>query len=227
VKQPPMLQPSMLQSTTTKESRPASVSKQVAAHPMAQHYGTLLHTLRGRNLSTEQRSAIGVTSVQAGAGATTVAQNLGWRAAVEGTSTLVVDLDMNRRDLTRRLHGKRKTPGFLEFLHSEADLIDCLQETEDDQLHLLSCGKGSGLVAPDVAQHVMNELTTRFDLVIFDLPPVSEVGMWQAFGPHLDGVLLVLEAEREDQRAILDAKRQMSDAGIKITGAVWNKQRPR
>ena len=215
----------MLQPTKTKETRTSSVSKQVAAHPMAQHYGTLLHTLRGRDLSTRQRSTIGVTSVQSGAGATTVSQNLGWRAASEGTSTLVVDLDLSRRDLTRRLRGKRKTPGFLEFLQSEADLVDCLQETADDHLHLLSCGKGNGIVAPDVAQHVMTELTTRFELVIFDLPPVTEVGLWQAFGPHLDAVLLVLEAEREDQRAILNAKRHLTDAGIAITGAVWNKQR--
>ena len=215
----------MLQPTQTKETRTSSVSKQVAAHPMAQHYGTLLHTLRGRDLASQQRSTIGVTSVQSGAGATTVAQNLGWRSASEGTSTLVVDLDLNRRDLTRRLRGKRKTPGFLEFLQSEADLIDCLQETADDHLQLLGSGSGNGIVAPDVAQHVMKELTTRFELVIFDLPPVTEVGLWQAFGPHLDAVLLVLEAEREDQRAILNAKRHLTDAGIQITGAVWNKQR--
>lgn len=217
----------MLHPTTTTETQPSSVSKQVASHPMAQHYGTLLHSLRGRDRCNGQRSTIGVTSVRSGAGATTISENLGWRAASEGTSTLVVDLDLNRRDLTRRLRGRRKAPGFLEFLQSEADLIDCLQETDDDQLHLLSGGEGNGVVAPDVAQHVINELTTRFELVIFDLPPVSEVGMWQAFGPHLDAVMLVLEAEREDRRAIVDAKRHLSEAGIEITGAVWNKQRPR
>ena len=194
---------------------------------MAQHYGSLLQTLRGRDLATGQRSTIGVTSVHSGAGATTVAQNLGWRAASEEASTLVVDLDFSRRDLTRRFGGQRKTPGFLEFLESEVDLDDCLQATEDQYLPLLSGGEGNGLASPNVTQHVLAELEARFDLVIFDLPPVSEVGLWQAFGPHFDAMLLVLEAEREDQRTVLDAKRQLQDAGIEITGAVWNKQRIR
>ncbi len=215
----------MLQRTTPKESSASRVLNRVAAHPLAQHYGTLLHNVCGRDASAPSRTTIGVTSVHLGAGATTVTMNLGWRSAGEGASTLVVDLDLKRQDLTRRLRGKAKTCGFLEYLHSEVDLNDCLQETEDDHLQLLSSGKGSGLVAPEVVQHVILELSERFDLVLFDLPPVAEGGLLQTLGQYFAGTLLVLEADQESRRELLEAKRKLAEMGVKVTGAVWNKQK--
>lgn len=217
----------MLQPTATVESTsPSPLAKRVAAHPLAQQYGTLLHTLCGRQQQA-QRKSVGVTSIQRGAGATTVTLNLAYRAASEGTTVLVVDLDTVGREATRRLRGRRKSPGFLDFLESHADLDDCLQTTADEHLQLLASGSGNGLVPPEVAQHVLGELTRHHDLVLFDLPPAAEPGPWQEFASHLDGVLLVLEAGREDQRRLLDTKRRLSEIGVEITGAVWNKERSR
>jgi capsular exopolysaccharide synthesis family protein len=194
---------------------------------MAQYYGSLLRAVRGPESAVPTHLSVGVTAVQAGAGASTVTLNLGWRAASEKTSTLLVDLDQKRNDLTRLLNGNPRSAGLMEFLQSEVDLVDCLQETSDEHLQLLGFGSGDGLIAPGIVTHVLQELTTRFELVLFDLPPVSEVGLWQSFAPSFDAVLLVLEAEREDRRQLQEAKRQLSSAGIEITGAVWNKQRVR
>lgn len=213
----------MLQTKANSESRPSPIASHVAAHPLSQHYGSLLHSLRGSGLDTNLRSTIGVTAVQAGAGATTVTLNLGWRAASEGLSVLLVDLDFSRADLTRRLRGARKSPGFVEYLQSKADLDDCVQSTKDE-VHFLSPGRGTGLVAPEVARQVLTELVNRYDLVLFDLPPACECGLWQSFPPYFDATLLVLEADREDRRELLKAKRHLGDLGVEITGAVWNKQ---
>jgi len=216
----------VLQPAAATESTSTSpLLKNVAAHPLAQQYGTLLHALCGRD--EQQKTAAGVTSIQRGAGATTVTLNLAWRAASEGTTVLVVDLDTEGRDLTRRLRGRKKSPGFFDFLQSQADLDDCLQETGDEHMQLLSGGKGSGLVSPEIARHVLAELSRHYDLVLFDMPPAAEPGPWQEFAPYLDGVLLVLEAEREDQRELLNTKRRLAEIGVEITGAVWNKYRVR
>jgi len=97
----------VLQPAAATESTSTSpLLKNVAAHPLAQQYGTLLHALCGRD--EQQKTAAGVTSIQRGAGATTVTLNLAWRAASEGTTVLVVDLDTEGRDLTRRLRGRSR-----------------------------------------------------------------------------------------------------------------------
>lgn len=217
----------MLQPRAVAESLPNSpLARQVAEHPLGQSYGTLLHSLLdGRADKPQQCSAVGITSVRRGGGATTVALNLAWRAASEGVNVLVVDLDTVARTSSRRLNGRKSNPGFFDFLQSRNDLDECLQETDDEHLHFLNSGSGNGVVSPDMARHVLGELTRRYDLVLFDLPPVLEPGPWQEFAPYLDAALLVLEAGREDRRQVLEAKRRSVEIGFEISGAIWNKQR--
>ncbi len=215
----------MLQTKVNNESSLSPLASRVAAHPLSQHYGSLLNTVRGgTSLEANLRSTIGVTALQVGAGATTVTLNLACRAASEGMSVLVVDLDYSRGDLARRLGGGRKSPGFIDYLQSQVDLVDCVQNTNDENLHFLSGGRGSTLVAPDIARHVMTELADHYDLVLFDLPPVSDCGLWEAFARYFDATLLVLEADCEDRRDLVKAQRRLAELGATITGAIWNKQ---
>ncbi len=217
----------MLQSTAKPESKPSPELSRVARHPLAEHYGSLLRSARGRDERDTPRTMIGLTSVRSGAGVTTVTLNLAWRAVSESLNVLVVDLNRSRQDLIVQLGGRRKAPGFLDYVHAETDLADCLQETHSDRLQMMACGRTSGSVSPDMARHVLNELSERFDLILFDLPPASEAGPWQAFAPSLEAVLLVLEADREDRRELSETRRRLAEAGIEITGAVWNKHRAR
>ena len=215
----------MLQTTANKESSLSPLATRIAAHPLAQHYGSLLNTVRGgTTLESNLRSTIGLTAIQVGAGATTVTLNLACRAACEGISVLVVDLDYARGDLARRLRGGRKAPGFIDYLQSRVDLVDCVQETDDENLHFLSGGQGSTLVAPDIARHVLAELADHYQLVLFDLPPVSDCGIWEAFARYFDATLLVLQADCEDRKELQKAQRRLTELGATITGAVWNKQ---
>lgn len=215
----------MLQSTSKTQSKTSPELSRVARHPLAEHYGSLLRSVRGRD--DHRKTLVGLTAVHSGVGVTTVTLNLAWRAVSESQNVLVVDFNRARQDLIVQLGGRRKAPGFLDYVHAETDLVDCLQETHNDKLKMMTCGRTNGLVAPEVAQHVLQDLADQFDLVLFDLPPASEVGPWQAFAPYLETVLLVLEADRENRRELNETKRRLAEAGIEISGAVWNKQRVR
>lgn len=199
--------------------------QRIAKSPLCEIYGTLLRQVRQRGMDHGYRKSLGVTSVTLGAGVTTVTESLAMRAASEAMSVLVVDLEPTRQALTRRLGGRRRTLGFLDFIHCDAELDDCLLQTDDELLQLMTVGRTPGPLAPEVISNGLSVLMERFDLVLFDFPAVGNGGLWRTVAPHLDGVLLVLEAEREDRAEIVHAKRRLEEAGIELTGAVWNKQR--
>jgi protein-tyrosine kinase len=72
---------------------------------------------------------------------------------------------------------------------------------------------------------IMRSLTSQFDLVIVDLPPVSESTLAQSLTRGLDGVVLVVEAERTRAHALRAARRSIESSGGNIVGVVLNKRR--
>jgi len=61
-------------------------------------------------------------------------------------------------------------------------------------------------------------------LILFDLPLANELTCCFALASRLDGVLLVVEAERVPRQKALRAKRGLDQAKVNILGAVYNKQ---
>ena len=64
-----------------------------------------------------------------------------------------------------------------------------------------------------------------FRTVLLDLPPVAESSVWCPLVGALDGVILVIEAERTDGRTALHAKQRLLESGANILGVVFNKRR--
>ena len=72
---------------------------------------------------------------------------------------------------------------------------------------------------------LIKELTSDFELVVVDLPPASQSSAGLRLAGLLDGVLLVIEAERvrrEDARRVSDL---LVRAGAHPRGVVLNKWR--
>lgn len=63
------------------------------------------------------------------------------------------------------------------------------------------------------------------ELIILDTPPVLSSPLAQALAPTVDGVILVVEAERTRTQVALAAKKALTDCGANILGVVLNKRR--
>lgn len=86
---------------------------------------------------------------------------------------------------------------------------------------------GIGAIAAD-AQAVRNMLSSvsdSFELTILDLPPVSESIIGPAMAKALDGVVLVVEAERTRSVAVQASQRTIAMHGGNVLGVVLNKRR--
>ena len=72
---------------------------------------------------------------------------------------------------------------------------------------------------------VFSHLKQRYDLVVIDSPPVAGAVEGLAIARHVDGVLLVVEAESTRWSTVNRVKDRLSKSGANILGVVLNKRR--
>jgi len=137
--------------------------------------------------------------------------------------TLLVDGDL-RRPSVARLFGLGKTPGLGEWLQGERSPMTSIYHLEDAGLWVLPAGNSprnpleamqSGRLAG-----LMDQLTSWFDWVIIDSPPVLPLADTSVWMRMADGVLLVARqgtSEREQLKRGLGAIES-----AKLLGAILN-----
>lgn len=75
------------------------------------------------------------------------------------------------------------------------------------------------------ADQFMAQLKAKFDFVLFDAAPLLEFPDSYALAPHVDGIILVVEADRTPIDDALKARRELERAGGHVLGVVLNRQR--
>jgi capsular exopolysaccharide synthesis family protein len=137
--------------------------------------------------------------------------------------TLLVDGDL-RRPSVARLFGLGKTPGLSEWLQGERTPMTSIYHLEDAGLWVLPAGNSprnpleamqSGRLAG-----LMDQLTSWFDWIIIDSPPVLPLADTSVWMRMADGVLLVARqgtSEREHLKRGIEALEP-----TKLLGAIVN-----
>lgn len=200
----------------------AAVRKQ----PLAEHYEALwgrLNSVAGTPLR-----AVGLTSTYRGEGVTTVTANLAMAAAgARGAHTLLVDANL-RASALHRFFGKLRGPGLSEAVSGKCDWKESVQPLAKAGLSLLPAGitVGEFTATTDIARchDLLHELGEHFDLIIVDLPAVGDGGMALPLSAALDGVALVVEAERVPWEDARRSTQLLSQAEARLLGAVLNKK---
>lgn len=195
---------------------------------VSEHCLTLLDRLGlGSRDATRVPRALGVTSCVSGEGVTTIAAELAIGAATRlELRTVLVDCNFDA-PAVHRVFGVELGPGLHEALEDPMRLPKCLQSGRTENLTLLTAGMEMGDAKP--ASHstglkkLFDELRSKFELIVVDLPPVSD-GSAANIGSRLDGVILVVEAERIRWEVAQHATATLNGGGVNLLGAVMNKR---
>jgi Mrp family chromosome partitioning ATPase len=171
---------------------------------------------------------IGITSLNYGAGNSTVAYNLAAAlTSLERTRVLLVEADFGRHYITRRL-GQSRSPGLSELILDFAGVDEVIHETPITDLDVIGCGQKSdqeALELPfDLMPQVMSEKFSEYGYVVFDLPIANHLTACHSISTHLDGLILTVEANQIDHRQINRFRSHMKSLGVEIIGLVINKQ---
>jgi capsular exopolysaccharide synthesis family protein len=66
------------------------------------------------------------------------------------------------------------------------------------------------------------ELSRRYDLILFDSPPIAAVTDAMILSSVVDGVVLLVKAGKTSKDAVVRARRALSDVQARVVGALLN-----
>jgi Mrp family chromosome partitioning ATPase len=172
---------------------------------------------------------IGVTSCARAEGVSTVAHNLAAYAThVVGCSVLLLEANVDHPSAAERL-GVPVAPGLVEGLAKPDRWNDCLHRSPVSNVWVMPAGRGTAKTRhmANLAglDQLLESLRNRFPFIVVDLPPATESVFGLAVAECLDGVLLVLEAERMRVQVVERAKQLFEQSQVNLLGAVLNKRR--
>jgi protein-tyrosine kinase len=170
-----------------------------------------------------------VVSCRAGTGSTTTATLLA-RTLAEGKNFRVLIIDGNfRTSSLNRTFKVKNNGGFTEIVSAGAPFEAHIQPTDRKNLFVLTTGQISLLPAEvfegKAIEILLAELKQKFDFIIFDAAPVVEFPDSYALAPKVDGIILVVEAEKTAIEDAQRAKRNIEQAGGRLLGVVLNRRK--
>lgn len=192
-------------------------------------YERLQVWITNRGPDTPPIHGVLVASCQRGNGATTTAVGLATTLARRPAGRVLL-VDANLR--TPALHHLLEVPhrgGLREFLANGADAAPEIQPTARPNLFVMTSGvtarSALEIFSPAALGRLVAHLKPRFDFIVFDGSPLLEFPDAYALAPHVDAVLVVVEADRtlvDDARRVM---RELERSGVRAAGVVLNRQR--
>ena len=82
------------------------------------------------------------------------------------------------------------------------------------------------ILASEALSSIITELKKRFDIILFDSPPVLPVADAALLAARVDTVVLCYEIGKMSKNALLRAKAQLEATGARIAGVVLNRIAP-
>jgi len=227
-----------LPATSTSEDKAASNGRRafgltVTEKPqsqLAEAYRTLRTSIL-LSLAPNAPKLLLITSTQAGEGKTATALNLAQALAQRKGPVLIMDCDLRKGSIGKILGGDNER-GLSSFLTGNHNLMEVLQRY-DPQPNLWALPSGpvppnpAELIGSDAMAALFRELSSRFEHVIIDSPPVLPVTDATIISSLADGVVLVTESGVTPRGGLMRTSNILENAGARILGVVLNKFDPR
>lgn len=166
-----------------------------------------------------------ITSSFAGEGKSTTSVNTAIGFAQTGAKVMIIDCDL-RKPHTHTFFKLKNKLGLSNYIEGAASQEDIVLETTEPNLSLITAGSippnPSELLSSDRFVKLVDALTSKYDYIVFDTPPVNVVSDALSVAPHSDGVVIVVRQNITTHPELNAAVEAFEFAGIKILGFVFN-----
>jgi succinoglycan biosynthesis transport protein ExoP len=190
--------------------------------PRAESFRTLRTNLQFLDVGQGGRSFIVTSSVQSEGKSTTTA-NLAIALADSGVRVLLVDADLRRPKVANYM-GLEGSVGLTDVLIGHVALDDVVQEWGRGRLSVLPAGtvppNPSELLGSAAMGRLITELRSKFDVVLFDTPPLLPVTDAAILSRFVGGVILVVAAGRANRHHVGGAIAALTNVGSSVSGIV-------
>jgi polysaccharide biosynthesis transport protein len=170
------------------------------------------------------------SSTEPGDGKTTIVSNLAACCAQAGKKTLLIDADLRRPGLTTLL-GMRGMDGLSRVLRGDDDVAKMaaahIRSSGGEGLDILPSGARAAnpaelLTGPRFAE-LLAWAETVYDQVLIDSPPTLVTSDVAMIGRLVDGVVLVVQPEKNRRRQVIRAAETLAIMKVPVLGIVVNR----
>ena len=173
----------------------------------------------------DNANAITVVSGGAGEGKSTTVLNLATIFAQNGDNVLLVDSDLRRPSLHKRL-GLSNSLGLTNYLLGQNTLEEVVQHSALPNLHFLPSGRlpssALGILNSPQMKDFIKEAKRRYDFVFFDAPPIMGVSDATVLASGADLAILVIQYRKYPQSLAIRSRQMVEKVGGRLIGVVLN-----
>jgi capsular exopolysaccharide synthesis family protein len=169
-----------------------------------------------------------ISSANPGEGKSTVSLNLAQAAAAMGQRVLLIDADL-RAPRLHKLLNLDNSRGLSNILATSLDLDSSIQSVPQwDNLAILTAGDippdPSRLLHSAKMKQIIEELNQpeRFDLIIYDTPPVLGFADAKMLTPYTNGLICVVKIDETERQAVKQLIEQLKISNLSMLGIVAN-----
>ena len=188
-----------------------------------------LHRVIDTLLPDVKNRVIQFIGSRGGEGTSTIAREFA-RTAADRIGHSVLLLDADRYQSTQSLfYSVAKQYSWIEVLQESGELDRAIHRVGKSNLRVSpSCN--SSVFTPELFNsprfdEFWTNLKLNFDLVLIDSPPLTVSPDGLALAAKVDGIILVVEAEKTKWRTARYVRERIEMVGGKILGVVFNKRR--
>lgn len=165
-----------------------------------------------------------ITSMSPAEGKSATALNIAMTFAQSERAVLLIDADL-RKPRIHKLFGLENTKGLSTYLAGASD-ITIVTPKAMPKLRVVTSGptppNPSELIGSNRMKVLLKELSTKFDVIVWDSPPFLSVADSMLLSKMLDGTLIVAKAGSTTYEALQRGVRSLSDIGAHCLGSIIN-----
>ncbi|MCW5897426.1 MAG: polysaccharide biosynthesis tyrosine autokinase [Bacteroidetes bacterium] len=192
--------------------------------PLAEAYRRLRTNVLYAQLDTPLKSFL-VTSANPSEGKSTTISNLAVAFAQAEKRVLLVDADM-RRATIHNYFRINKNPGLTDIFVGSVSIDDALNRNVVENLDVLCCGttppNPAELLGSRRMREFIEQMSGKYDILMFDSPPLLAVTDAAVLSTIVDGAILVASAGKTRATAIYRATESLTNVGGKVLGVLLN-----
>ena len=188
--------------------------------------------LRRRLLADPKQPAkvMMVAATNHGEGATTTAVMLAaYLAKSKNSKVLLIDANFRTPAIDDVFQTEYIQAGLSDLILSDSSLEKSICKTNVPNLFVLPCGKPVSSPSYIFDGESMNDLLAtlrqHFEFIIFDASPLYNYSESNFLAPKVDGVILVVEAERTKSEVLRRIAKELESDSIHVLGVVLNKKK--